>query len=130
MHEQPKVLRYSGEELVDLLGPVETQYCDAQLQPSSVPQGETATVIIDFRAVPNFDTVFFEVPGTPEGGSVPRSAGEEKGTEWSFSGLVDPSADTGNYTLFVSLAEGRKVYEPCSVSFSVVPGEPNGDEVR
>jgi hypothetical protein len=136
MHEPASVRRYTCADLIDMLGPAETQYCEATIQPSRVFEGQSATLVVDFSGMPNFDTVLYEVEGDlmptatatldngngiPQGGSIPRSAGEEKGSLWSVSEFVPEGADYGTWQIEVRLAEGKMVGDPCFASITILP---------
>ena len=124
MHVRPEIVSYSGSELLDLMGPVETQYCDVQVQPDPVQFLEPADLAVDFSQVPGFDAVRFEI--TDEGGrveeerTVPRSEGQEMGTLWILQDVFDTDNDEGVYSVIVWLVDEGVRTEPCSTSFRLV----------
>ena len=120
MHARPEIITYSGEQLADLVGPVETQYCDVQVQPSRVYELDQVALIVDISDMPGFDEVLVEGIGVNSGGSpLPRSAGEIRGDQWIVNDAFDTDVSPGVYNIAVRLVDGDKISEPCFTSLTV-----------
>jgi len=105
MYERPLLHKYSGEELSEMLGPVETQYtvippntCDSCSVDAS---GDIFEIGVDvfYSECLDFDSVSIEVVGpTPGTYNLPRSAGDSDsgapGYQWRVF-LPPRSSGTG-----------------------------------
>lgn len=117
---KPNMVTYDRAEIMELIGPVKTQYCGAcsevQAAPSSFLQGKVFdagdpfTVSVNTGNCPQFQTVEITIPG-----SSPfifyqfnRGQGSESGGSWS----VDLDGfqflgERGDYALEVTLIDGQ-----------------------
>lgn len=135
-YQKPSVVTYSREDILELMGPVKTQYTPADeaclscnnvsLTPSSVLQGklvEEMDVSVGTLNCPDFTKVQITVPDSAPFiyYSIDRSEGSENASGWS--GTLDGfqfSGDRGSYQVEVVLmnADGT-AGEPCYTTIEV-----------
>lgn len=130
MYCSPAVTRYSREELQELMGPVETQYCDVTAvtaSPDQIIQSKTdITLSFDIDPCETFATV--DVALINENNiqlitdTYSRGQGMESGTIWTlpvfdFGITLDP----GDYVIEVILTDATgETSQPGYASFTVL----------
>ena len=132
MYRSPEIITYSDQELLDFMGPVETQYCTCELvgvdaQPDSFLVGKSdITLSANVSACPNFQTVTVSLID-PNGvrlsnDSFNRNQGMIMGGSWvldPYTFPIVPSA--GDYMIEVRLIEAPGCQSRTAVtSFSVM----------
>lgn len=92
-YRKPSVVHYGREEIMDLIGPVVTQYpceCSSQVQPNPIPGKQFNQLQISFSTTgdcPEFERVIVTVPGSDPFifFDFPRASGTEIGDTWSIT---------------------------------------------
>ena len=116
MYTSPEIITYSDKELLDFMGPVETQYCTCELvgvdaQPDSFLVGKSDIPLsANVSACPNFQTVQVSLID-PNGvrlsnDTFNRSQGVLMGGTWVLDPYVFPIVPSaGDYMIEVTLIE-------------------------
>ena len=130
MHDRPIVVTYGNRELADLLGPVETQYCDVSFVPQGpLPSNQETALVVDYSGTPGFDLV--EIKLTEPDGEIHRweeSPGgggfnDEEKMVWGYEDFFGQEgfAPPGVWRIEVRLVEDGDEGEPCSTSIELLP---------
>jgi hypothetical protein len=119
VYEKPEVTQYSGAELIDLMGPVETAYCEVKAPESVVCEG--ASLAVDFSDIPDFTEGLWTFR-EPSGQLVEVRYDRESGScgisnsTWTCKFAYNCN-DTGEYKVTVKLIDGDTA--TCSDKFEV-----------
>ena len=128
MHERPRITRYTAAEILELLGPVETQYCtDCDINVQVADTADQMVVNVNAGACPEFDEVMLEF-ADPEGPLNPLTftsdQGSRDGDTWSVVLVPADIGDVGDFeygrwsvTCTLSIREGADT--SCSTGFEV-----------
>ena len=132
-YKKPGIVEYSREEILEMLGPVKTQYVEpeclscseAQMRPSAILQGKVLRVSFSVRttACPRYQRIRVSVPG-----SSPfiyyefnKSDGVVSGDRWSVN--VDDFqylGERGNYDVLITLIDSQgNQGSPCSTTLTI-----------
>ncbi len=131
-YAKPTMITYHREEIMDLIGPVKTQYCascsDVTASPSSFVQGKTFHAGDPFQVSVNTGgcTAFQQVEISISGTSpfiffqFDRSDGSESGNIWSID-IIDFQVldDRGDYPVVVTLLDGQGGSASCQTTISI-----------
>jgi len=127
MYVKPEVTRYSGAELLDLMGPVETAYtCELRAEPTSIEcdTPETTTYIVDISDLPDFTEVVFSYTylsgADPFSDTIQESKGTVVDSTWRYEEGASCSVDYPGYTIEFKLKDDDGVMtESCSTNITV-----------
>jgi hypothetical protein len=127
MYVKPEVTRYSGTELLDLMGPVETAYtCELRAEPTTIEcdSSDTATYIVDISDMPDFTKVVFSYTylsgADPFSDTIPRSEGTMVDSTWRYEEGASCNVDYPGYTIEFTLKDDDGVTtESCSTEITV-----------
>ena len=137
MYRSPMIASYTGQELLDLMGPVETQYVVEPPEPPScdisnafvnpefyLPGKPFPDVCFDIGECEDFETVtfsLFDSSDRPRGSTMfSVSNGNQRGDEWCVNynfGNLDP----GEYTIEIVATDSNGISSnPIEAEFTVI----------
>lgn len=135
-YRKPAMVTYTQDDIVELMGPVKTQYvpeppppppcvsCALDIAPEEfiqVKPNQTMELTVDTQGCPAFQEVRVEIPGEPEA-VFTRADGVLNGNDWivaisDLQFLVPP----GDYSVIVTLIDGAgNQSSTCEASFTIV----------
>ena len=137
MYQSPKITSYTGPQLMDLIGPVETNYCEisnANVAPPFFLQGkDDVTISFDFAECPDFDTVSLRLINaagqTLTSDTFVLADGTVSGSVWTLDYDFGFAPDPGTYQVEIIATDSNNCSStPQFVSFVVlgVNGGNNG----